>query len=429
MNQVIGDYRLLAPIGEGTLGKVHGAAATRDGAPVALQLFRAELCSDPEQVLRCREALARASRLVHGGITPVLDTGLWYGQLYVAMERLPGQNLRDHIARVGAGERPVVLDLARQIAGALQFAHRAGLVHGALTASSVLLVPDTGRRSGFAARLVDFGVQYLGSPGSGGTAGPVAPDDPVAWRRLAPEQAQGPADPLSDVYAFGYLLFHLLTGLAPFRRSDGQIQVLQPLPRLRRVIPSSSPAMESLVMRLIAPAPAERMQSWDEIIDEIDRTSSARHGEIAVPFSLPPRRRRPVSTMSQLVGEQVAPETPERRRLGHVLALGTALVLAAIVVAVPLRSADAPQATARARAPLPELVSVTVHGAPADTSVHDARGAHLGRAPGRLTLPAAGPMLLRFSAPGHRPVELEIDPRIDRDVAVNLPRLPAGTSP
>jgi Tol biopolymer transport system component len=200
-------YRILEKIGEGGMGVVYKALDTRLDRPVAIKTLP---CT--HDLKRRRQFLweARAAaRLRHPNIVVVHDVGSDGDIDFIVMEYLPGTTLAERLAR-GALPAGDALAYARQIASALEASHAAGIVHGDLKPSNILLTPEG------CVKLVDFGLarlQHAGADDESGTGRRT-----VAGTRgyMAPERAAGqPATVLSDIYSFGVVLQEMLTDGAP----------------------------------------------------------------------------------------------------------------------------------------------------------------------------------------------------------------------
>ena len=236
--QMLGPYRILEKLGEGGMGVVYKARDTRLDRLVAIKLLPAELTGDADPSTRCarfeREARAIAS-LVHPHICTLYDigthpaTGSGPPTLYLVMEYLEGETLAE---RLGRGPLPLVhaLDIAAQIAGALDAAHRHGIVHRDLKPGNVMLTASgAGPSETPTAKLLDFGLAKLPFQG----APPAPAGDETTTRQaapftvegtilgtmhyMAPEQIRGEAvDARADLFAMGAVLFEMIMGRRAF---------------------------------------------------------------------------------------------------------------------------------------------------------------------------------------------------------------------
>jgi serine/threonine protein kinase len=259
------------------MGDVYAAWDSRLGRSVAVKLLwpgRGEF-STSFNALHREVTLAR--RVAHPGVCRVFEGFVhrWPGSerrplIGIAMELVPGETLAQRIRCRGPFAPPAVIDVGRDVAAALDAAHRAGVVHRDVKASNVLLAID---RSGPRAVLVDFGVASIfpvtarGRPAvpGGGTPG-----------CIAPECLDGrPATPAADVYGFGLLLLQMATGSPSPRqlRVDARGSVGE---SLHRAPAPGRPVLE----RCIAPDPRRRIPSAGAVIDLLRQGSRAFHGHI-----------------------------------------------------------------------------------------------------------------------------------------------------
>jgi len=217
----IGPFEVLRELGRGGMGVVYLARDTRLERQVAIKALPEQLVSDADRLARFeREAKILAS-LSHPGIAGVHALEQHAGQRYLIMEFIEGESLAE---RLGAGPVPIdeAIDLASQIAGALEAAHEKGVIHRDLKPANIMVTPE-GR-----AKVLDFGLAR-GTPGVASSEAPTllsparapSPTLPGAIMGTAgymsPEQARGkPVDTRSDVFAFGCVLYEMLTGKCPF---------------------------------------------------------------------------------------------------------------------------------------------------------------------------------------------------------------------
>jgi len=174
--------------------------------------------ADPDRLRRFESEARAASQLNHPNILTVFDIGTDGGQLYVVAERLEGETLRDRLGRGPMAEREA-LELARQVARGLAAAHARGIVHRDLKPENLFLTRDGH------VKILDFGLAKLTSDGSG--SGSMAETNFATEhgvivgtvQYMAPEQVKGQAiDQRVDLFAFGAVLFEMLTGKGPFMR-------------------------------------------------------------------------------------------------------------------------------------------------------------------------------------------------------------------
>jgi len=272
-------YRIERELGAGGMATVYLAEDLKHHRRVAIKVLRSELAATigPERFLR---EIRIAAQLQHPHILPLHDSGEVFVEhpersgetrslLYYVMPYVEGESLRERLAR--QGEFPVheAVKLLTEIVDALGYAHRRGVVHRDIKPDNVML-------SGRHALVMDFGVAKAVSEASGSnlltTAG-VALGTPAY---MAPEQAA--ADPhldhRVDIYAVGVMAFELLAGRPPFVGGTPQqvlaAHVTETPDLVSKYRPGISPALEQAVMRCLAKRPADRWQSADELLNQLE---------------------------------------------------------------------------------------------------------------------------------------------------------------
>ena len=271
---VDGRYRVLEVIGRGGMGVVYRVEHLRMGKIAAMKVLHRDLAQDPEIVQRFEREAAAVSKLHHPHTVQVFDFGNANGALYLIMEYVRGLDLAHIINRDGPIPWPRCGPLFAQICGALQEAHELGIVHRDLKPENVLITRTTGGRD--YAKVLDFGLAKLDQRG--------APSHETERNAIvgtpyfmAPEQIRGDeVGPRTDIYAFGSLMFELLTGEHLYTGSTA-VGVLtkhltaepdapsQRAPRL--AIP---PAVDHLCRKALARDPAARWQTAAELGEAIE---------------------------------------------------------------------------------------------------------------------------------------------------------------
>ncbi len=258
---------------------------------VAVKLLAPD--ADPTRFEREARAVAALS---HPAVAALFDYGEAAGRRYIVFEYLPGGSLADRLA---AG-RPLpdadTRRIASQIAAGLARAHEHGLVHRDLKPSNILFDAE-GR-----AKIADFGIAQMGGPTGATEAGTVLGTATV----ISPEQAAGrEATPASDVYAFGVMLFAMLTGRLPFEAPDAitvaaMHRDLQP-PPVSELRPDAPPLLESLAAAALAKSPADRPADGAALAAELGSFAPAAR-DTALTQVLPPVRHSRGRTAAVLLG-------------------------------------------------------------------------------------------------------------------------------
>jgi serine/threonine protein kinase len=266
-------YRIERELGRGGMATVYLAQDLKHNRPVALKVMREEIAITLGADRFLRE-IEIAARLQHPHILPLFDSGEAEGLLYYVMPFVEGETLRGRLQR----ERQLPVEdacaITRQMAGALAHAHSQGVIHRDIKPENILL-------SAGVAVVADFGIAKAISAASsrpGDTSAGMAIGTPAY---MSPEQAGGePVDGRSDLYALGCLLFEMLAGEPPFTGPSAQAIIARHMaerpPSLRVVRAAVSPALQRVVERSLAKAPADRFTTvWQfgEAIGVALRTS------------------------------------------------------------------------------------------------------------------------------------------------------------
>ncbi len=273
IGQSLGQYRVLSRIGAGGMGEVFLAEDNRLNRKVALKILPAEFVSSPDRVRRFEREAKAASATAHPNIVSIYDIGQHQGIHYIASEYVEGETLRRRIKREKLSELEA-LDIAVQIANALDSAHAAGIVHRDIKPENIMLRPD-----GFV-KVLDFGLAAVTHPTS------PAPDSEeqsfatstdtlpgtvmgtVAY--MSPEQTRGQkADNRSDLWSLGVVIFEMLAGKTPFKGQtvpDTLVAILdRPPARLENV----SPELERIILKLLGKDRDQRYQSAKKLAADL----------------------------------------------------------------------------------------------------------------------------------------------------------------
>jgi serine/threonine protein kinase len=290
----LGAYEIVSLLGAGGMGEVYRARDTRLDRTVALKILPPSLASDPQFRERFIREGRAISQLDHPHICTLYDVGEQDGTSFLVMQYLEGETLE---SRLKKGGLPLdqALQLAIEIADALDKAHRAGIVHRDLKPGNIMLT-----KSG--AMLLDFGLAKTTAVGAaaGLSMLPTTPPGLTAqgtilgtFQYMAPEQLEGKeADARTDIFAFGSVLYEMVTGRKAF---EGKSQASLIAAILERPAPSAAPvapsSLDRLIKRCLAKDPEERWQSVRDIMAALDLI-----GEAAIPLQTPlstPRKTAP----------------------------------------------------------------------------------------------------------------------------------------
>ena len=285
----LGAYEVLGSLGAGGMGEVYRARDTKLGRDVAIKVLPPAFASDPARVARFEREARTLAALNHPNIAQIYDAGKADAVVFLAMELVDGEDLRELLAR-GAVPVPEALKIARQIAAALETAHDAGIVHRDLKPANVKVRGDG------VVKVLDFGLAKSGAADASGALPNGLSNSPTITSPvtelgmilgtaayMSPEQARGkPVDRRADVWAFGVVLYEMLTGQRAFQGaevSDVLASVLKdtlPLDRLPAETPAS---IRRLLRRCLQKDRGDRLDSMAsarlEIADALEPASAA----------------------------------------------------------------------------------------------------------------------------------------------------------
>jgi eukaryotic-like serine/threonine-protein kinase len=269
----LGPYEVQSPLGAGGMGEVYRARDTRLGRDVALKILPESLTRDNDRLHRFEQEARAVAALNHPNILAVFDIGQHNGSPFLVSELLEGETLRTVLDR-GALPQRKTIDYGVQIAQGLAAAHEKGIVHRDLKPENIFVSKD-GR-----IKILDFGLAKLAQKASAAAAesdGVTLTSSHTAAgvvmgtaSYMAPEQVRGePADPRTDIFAFGAVLYEMLSGQRAFRRetpAETMTAVLrEDPPELPDLPHPTSPALDRIVRRCLEKNPEQRFQSAKDL--------------------------------------------------------------------------------------------------------------------------------------------------------------------
>lgn len=263
-------YRLDAKIGFGGMGDVYRASRLLIGDQVAIKILHATHVSDPQAGERFRREAQAAARLKHPNAVSIYDFGVTDdGLVYLVMELVEGQSLRQIIKQQGPLPPATVSEITNQVCSALQIAHQHDVVHRDLKPDNIMVHVTI---SGLQVKVLDFGIAKLRDLTTSNLT--MTGNVMGTPHYMSPEQCLGEEiDSRSDLYSLGVVIYQMLTGSLPFNSSTSTAVVMQHVnkepPSLRFINRSISPAVEMVVLRALAKRREHRPQSADALAREL----------------------------------------------------------------------------------------------------------------------------------------------------------------
>ncbi|MGA9505469.1 MAG: serine/threonine-protein kinase, partial [Terriglobales bacterium] len=262
----LGPYEIVASIGAGGMGEVYRARDTRLGRDVALKILPESFARESDRLRRFEQEARSVAALNHPNILAVFDVGQNNGSPFLVSELLEGESLREVLERGPLSQRKTI-EYGVQIAQGLAAAHEKGIVHRDLKPDNVFVTKD-GR-----IKILDFGLAKLAQAAGSGSDDVTLTNEHTAAgvvmgtaSYMAPEQVRGEAsDPRTDIFAFGAVLYEMLSGVRAFRRDTAAETMTAVLkddpPELSDPSHLVSPALERIVRRCLEKNPEQRFQS------------------------------------------------------------------------------------------------------------------------------------------------------------------------
>lgn len=269
---VAGRYSIERELGRGGMGIVYLARDVALDRPVAIKLLPPHLAAAPDSRERFLREARTAGKLSHPNIVPIHLVEERGDLVYFVMAYVDGESLGERIRRRGALPPSQAARIVQEVAWALAYAHKEGVVHRDIKPDNILLEKGSER-----ALVTDFGIARVADAGSMTAKGELV----GTIHYMSPEQATGEAvDGRSDLYSLGVTAFHALTGRLPFEGSNLPAvihqQVTEPAPRVALVAPRVPPRVAEAVDRCLAKDPDQRFGSAEDLATAVNADASAR---------------------------------------------------------------------------------------------------------------------------------------------------------
>jgi len=366
-------FKVIETLGAGGMGRVYKAMQQPLDRPVALKVLNPQYGQDKDPGFQRRFFLEASvtAKLRHPNTVTVIDYGKTEdGIYYIAMEYLEGQTLSQLLTQVGPLPWPRALTIAQQIARSVREAHKIGLIHRDLKPANVMVLNQETDHD--VVKVLDFGLVKSFLPDNGQVPADVSLTQAGVIlgspQYMAPEQARNIADPRSDVYSLGVVLYQMLLGRPPFL-AEQSIDIIvkhlnEPPPAFSAIWPNHTipPEVEALVMKCLAKRPADRFDSMDGVLDSIRRASAnagvsgvfsgprsftgmhgtgAHSGPLTGPVASPSSGSG-ASTMSLDISVEEPNARKRRNSLPMALFGGSVLLGVGVVLMLALRTPSAP---------------------------------------------------------------------------------------
>jgi tRNA A-37 threonylcarbamoyl transferase component Bud32/HAMP domain-containing protein len=296
--QEVGRYQIDEMSGEGAMARVYKAYDPKIDRTLAIKALKAHLLADDEYRARFLREAKGAGILSHPNIVTVFDVGEEDRQPYIAMEWVDGPTLADLLKEGKTLTPRQIVEIGIQLARALDYAHKKGIVHRDVKPGNIMLIKDT-----LTVKVADFGICRINETEQTQKADQTHMGAVIGTPNyMSPEQVQGlPVDARSDLFSAGVVLYQMLTGHLPFE-ADSMISVVYKIantdaPSLDKLRPDLPLSLRRVIARALKKAPEKRYQTGEalaqaligvarEIDDEARRKGKGRHIPLGIRWAL-----------------------------------------------------------------------------------------------------------------------------------------------
>jgi predicted Ser/Thr protein kinase len=257
-------YELLGELGRGGMGIVYRARDRETDEVVALKVLQPEIASRPDLIERFKAELRLARKITHKNVCRTYELLRFGDTVVITMEYVEGESLRHFLDRLGGAPLRRGVKWVEQICSALGEAHQQGVVHRDLKPENVLITRDG------AAKVMDFGIARSLETGTNLTTGTETGAFIGTPAYMSPEQAEGkPADPRSDIYSLGLLMYEMFTGRQAFHAETPVAMAVKHVhetpPPPREIEPLLPPVFDRVIRKCLEKNPKNRFQSASEV--------------------------------------------------------------------------------------------------------------------------------------------------------------------
>ena len=276
IGKTLNHYRVLSILGAGGMGEVYLAEDTRLDRRIALKILPPEFAEDEARMSRFIREAKTASALNHPNIITIYEIGADGGTNFISTEFIEGETLYSRI-NSNPPDIQTALDIAAQIASALNAAHRAGIVHRDIKPENIMIRPDG------LVKILDFGIAKLGRREKNEALFAASPQtNPGAIigtaSYMSPEQAKGrKIDARTDIFSFGIVFYEMLTGNRAFSGETPLERISSILkdepPPIRQILPAFPPVLEQIVAKMLRKNADERYQTIGDLLADLKNVS------------------------------------------------------------------------------------------------------------------------------------------------------------